>query len=198
MRPERSVSAEVGAVARGRAGILRGSAELRAFWLSITDLIVYVRTSQLTAVPQNLASATVLGGELGVRGALGRHVRLAGSVTLLDARGEDDRVLPLRPRVQAYARPELVSPALGPLDAVTLYGDVTHVGGNFVDLANLVALGSRTQLGAGVAVTGLGRRLELALSVRDLLDAGGTDVLGFPLPGRSFAVTLTGREQEAP
>lgn len=198
LSPERSIAAEVGAVARGRAGILRGSAELRAFWLSIADMIVYVRTSQLTASPQNLKSAAIMGGELGVRGALGRHVRLAGSVTLLDARGGDDRVLPLRPRVQAYARPELVSPALGPIDAITLFGEVTHVGGNFVDVANLVALDARTQLGAGVAITGLGRRLELAVTVRDLLDARGTDVLGFPLPGRSLAVTLTGREEQAP
>ena len=198
LSPERSVGAEVGAVARGRVGMLRGSAELRAFWLSITDMIVYVRTSQLTASPQNLKSATIMGAELGVRGSLGRHLRLAGSLTLIDAHGGDDRVLPLRPRIQAYARPELVSPAFGPLDSVTLYGEVTHVGANFVDAANLVRLDARTQLGAGVAVTALDRGLELAVTVRDLLDARGTDVLGFPLPGRSLAVTLTGREQETP
>lgn len=192
--PERSLGGDVGIVARVRTANVRVSGELRAFYNHIRDEIVYTRTSLFTASPMNLASADSRGIELAIRSAFGPHVRLVGSATLLDARAGNDRVLPLRPRFQAYLRPEASTQKLGPLSNVRLYVDLTYVGSNFADLANLVVIDARTQFGVGLSVSVWNDRLELAGSVRDIFDARGRDILGFPLPGRSMALTLTVRD----
>lgn len=192
--PEKSYSVDASVVARVSASGARGAFELRAFWLSIRDQIVYTRTSLFTASPLNLASATTRGIETATRWTLGKHVRVVGSLTFLQAMNGADRDLPLRPRVQAYARPELMFQSWGPLDRVRFYVDMTHLGANFADIANLVVIESRTQFGVGASVSFASDRLELAASLRDVFDARGRDVLGFPLPGRSFALTFTVRD----
>jgi iron complex outermembrane receptor protein len=66
------------------------------------------------ARPLNLGSARIFGVEEELRVAVGPWGRFVGQGTFLDARDESDntahhgRQLPLRPRWQAYARPELV------------------------------------------------------------------------------------------
>lgn len=192
--PERSLGGDVGLVTRARSRGVRVQAELRAFYLHTRDQIVYTRTSLFTASPLNLASSNTRGIELAVRSTLGRHLRVVGSATFLDATNGDDRTLPLRSRFQAYGRVEGMTRRLGALSNVRVYVDLTHMGSNFADLANLLVIESRTQLGAGVGVSVLDDRLELAGSIRDIFDARGRDVLGFPLPGRSIAVTLTLRD----
>lgn len=198
LRPEKSWSVDASVVVRARARALRGSFELRGFWLSIRDEIVYTRTSLFTASPLNLASATTRGVEAATRLQMGKHVRLVGTFTFLDSLNGSDRQLPLRPRTQAYVRPELEFASWGPLDKVRFYIDMTHIGGNFADIANLVVIEARTQFGVGASVVFASEQLELAASVRDVFDARGRDVLGFPLPGRSFALTFTVRDGAMP
>ncbi len=196
LRPERAETFDLGAVLRGRHEQLMGSIELRGFVTLASDLIRYRRTAQYTAVPENVASAILYGGELGVSGRLGRHVSLHGALTLLDTRTEylgRERRLPLRPWITAYVRPTVSAFALGALERADLWVELTHVGDNALDPINSASLPARTRVGLGLALYVAFLRVDL--SVRDVFDQRGTDLMGFPLPGRSFAAALTLRSE---
>jgi hypothetical protein len=169
--------------------------EARAFALFVDDLVQYRLTSQYRAIPENTGATRALGVELGARGRAGRHVGLAAALTILDARDRaTERRLPLRPDAQAYVRPEVRLGALGPVAAARLWCDAAYLGRAFVDPANTSSFPPRLRLGAGAGVDVAGGAVALDVAVRDLLDAGGQDLLGFPLPGRSFLVTAAVRE----
>ena len=197
---ERSLSADASTVARGRIGKLGGAAELRLFSLFADRLIRYRANNQGQGLPENVRSARIVGVELGARGRWGRHLGLTTAATWMapEDLSSDPRDLPLRPRLSAYARPELRLHAMGPLTEITFFGEVTHLSKSFTDPTNLVAFDARTHLGAGFSFGLLRGRLLVALTARDLLDARGEDVLGFPLPGRSFAFTTTLRTEASP
>ncbi len=65
-----------------------------------------------------------------------------------------------------------------------------HVSGSYADPANTVWIDGRTVVGAGVEWARPGPRptWRLRLSVRDVFDVRPLDVVGFPLPGRRWAV----------
>ena len=102
-----------------------------------------------------------------------------------------ERDLPLRPTLAAYARPTLSFGPWGALSDVDGFVDVTHVGDSYADPANLVVTPGRTRFGAGVGVGLFRGRIRIDAMIDDVFDARGQDVLGFPLPGRSFFVDLT-------
>jgi vitamin B12 transporter len=196
LRPERAETFDLGVVWRGRHEALMGQAELRGFVTLASDLIRYRRTGQLTALPENVASATLFGAELGASVQWTRHLRLVGALTLLDTRTSylgQERRLPLRPWLTAYLRPEVTAFALGPLDRLMVWADVTHVSDSHLNPANEPGglLPARARIGLGVSATVWEDRLRLDLALRDVLDQRGTDLLGFPLPGRSLFVALT-------
>src|SRR5690606_33318684 len=152
------------------------------------------RRARYAGVPETVARAVLFGGELGVSGRLGRHVTLAGALTLLDTRTEHlGRVqrLPLRPWITAYVRPAVAALDVGPLDRVEVWADVTHVGENAIDPANSAFLPARTRVGLGASLHVGESRMRVDLAVRDVFDQRGTDLMGFPLPGRTFAAALT-------
>lgn len=191
LRPEAGLTGEIGAVARGRAGPVDGAAELRAYAQRVDDLVRYVRTAQFQLTPENVGRARLLGVEAAVRGRAGRHLALTAALTALSTHDEaEDRELPLRPRLEAYARPELRLGPFGPVDAVAVFADVTHVGASFTDRRNQVVLGARTVLGAGASFEALAGRIAVIASAQDLLDARPRDLVGFPLPGRRFGVAV--------
>jgi iron complex outermembrane receptor protein len=196
LRPERAVAADVGALARGRAGIVEGRVEARGFATFVEDLIRYRRTAQNQALPENVGRARILGVEAGGRVRVARLVGLVVSGTLLSAEDRGlGRQLPLRPRFQGYVRPELYIGGAGPLSRITVYADVAHVGAMAADPHNVVAVPPRTLFGAGVAAELFAGALGVAFGASDLTDERPFDVLGFPLPGRSFELTVTGRTE---
>lgn len=195
--PERSRTVDVGLVGRASRGPFRGSsAELRAFTSDVHDLIRYRRTAQDAIVPENVARATMKGIEIGVRGELLRRIALTGNATLLRTRDATlDRMLPLRPQLNAYARPEWMLGPFRGIDAIVLYVDVFHLSSNFTDPYNTSVIARRTVFGVGAAAELLARRLRVEASVRDLFDERPLDLVGFPLPGRSFGIEITVRTE---
>lgn len=186
--PERSLSVDGSAVARGRVGVMSGAVEARVFRLEIDDMISYARQSQGVAIADNLDRARIVGVEAGLRGRATHHLRLTTTVSWLDAQDERGRELPFRPTITAQARPELHSgPLLGVLDDVVLHIGVVHTGRNFFDPVNLERTTPRTWVSAGVRVESFEGALALSFTVTDLADVGGDDLLGYPLPGRRFA-----------
>jgi hypothetical protein len=97
--------------------------------------------------------------------------------------------------VQLYARASGSLPPMGPIASLEPWVDVTHVGAVAADPSNLAQIPARTVFGCGLALTSRSRDLVMAGSITDLADVRGQDLLGFPLPGRTFALTLTLRTE---
>lgn len=193
LSPERAERFDASVALRGRVDDLRGRAELRGFATLASDLIRY-RRSGVQVIAENVASATMTGAELGLSGQLTPHFVVTGAATWLETftelRGQTRR-LPYRPRLTTYLRVEGRAIAVGPVDRLVFFGDVVHVAEAFADPANLVTIGDRTRFGLGASLELWERRVRLDVGVRDLFDARGSDLLGFPLPGRSGYASLS-------
>ena len=197
LRPEQSTGGDLGVVLSGASdpedGVraVSGDAELRGFVTAIHDLVVYRRNEASQLVPLNLGEALNVGLEARLAGTLFELVEASASLTVLDARdARSGRALPLRPPVSSLCRLGVVLRPSSTVRTVRAFVDLEQVSATFADPANLVALPDRVRLGAGVVVD-LAEHAELALTVRDLFDARGLDLLGAPLPGRAVSLAFT-------
>jgi outer membrane receptor protein involved in Fe transport len=188
---ESSIGFDAGAVLRGEEGMLEGLVETRFFYLAVDDLIRYVLTSQFQARAENVTGARLLGVEAGVRGALTKHFQLTGAFTWLDAREDSGRRLTLRPDVAFHARPEgHTGPLFDAIDDAVIFVELHHVGHAYADPSNLIELRARTTLDAGARVDVFEERLSIGFTLYDVFDVRGRDLLGFPLPGRRFGLSI--------
>jgi outer membrane receptor protein involved in Fe transport len=195
LTPERARMLDASAVLAGRAGELHGRAELRPFVSFIDDVIRYRRIALATVKAENLSSARLAGVELGASGSLYRRLSLGSSLTLLHSESPLGNALPLRPAIEAFVRPGLSWPLPEPLDVASIFVEAHHVGVLYLDDAtNDTALPARTLLAAGAGVELLRGRLALWARLDNAGDTFASDVLGRPLPGRSFLVTASLRE----
>lgn len=193
LTPETSWMADIGIVQRIGSEATHLNIESRFFVQKFSDLIRYIRTSQRTAKPENVASASNLGIELGIKGRakMGSNssADIVGQLTWQHPRDAEGRILPYRPLWQMYLRPAIN------WKNYSVYADVSHLGQNYQDAANVVMLGPRTLVGCGGSIFLTNRRVEFTVSVRDLFDVQPYEVVGFPLPGRTIAAGLTLRSE---
>jgi vitamin B12 transporter len=189
--PETSVSADLGL----RAGAGRVSAEVYAFSRWVNDLTAFRRSGFGYVRPFNVGTARVLGAELYATGDAANHLRAELALTALDPRDtSEDRQLtndlvPYQSRLVATARSELYARRpLGPgaLERVALGGRVSHRSSRVADAAGLIVLAAQTTFDLDVTALLLSERIALRAAVENVLDARRFDVLGFPLPGRSY------------
>jgi len=199
LEPERATTVDVGVSGRGRRGPVRGSMAIRGFARLGQDAIVYSRSTGRALRPENVGRTRTLGVEAEGRLGVGPHLWLVTALTAMDAREvELDRTLPFRPRIVGYARLEGWARGVGPLDEVRPYAEVEGVGSVETNLANLRSLPGRAPVAVGVRTVWVGGRVEAAAAFRDVFDVRGTDLLGFPLPGRRFEAALTLRPGKRP
>jgi len=195
LRPERGLNLDAGfALCRALAsGELSLSGAL--FGARAEDLISWETYSYRTRA-ENVSEARVLGAEGEVRARAGR-LETTGQITLTDARDEGElasrrgRQLAHHPRYRGYLRVSWRQPlrlAGGP--AVSLYADADGTAGNSWTTSAYGALPPRLLGGAGLAVELPRWSSRIAASVYNLLDARAHDFPGYPLPGRSYIVTV--------
>ncbi|HEY6876513.1 MAG TPA: TonB-dependent receptor [Polyangiales bacterium] len=195
LRPVKSTTYDGGITAKGRLGIARGSAELRGFWQERTDAIALTRTNQYTVYFENLSSVRQWGVESRLEGELSRWFSASGSVTHLDTETALGTRLPFRPRWVAYGRPELRIPlARGPFTSASLASEVWHRGFAFYEDKNISWVPACTKVGFGAAVGLFHDSVRISARLDDALDARCTDLLGYPLQGRSLFFSLSYRE----
>jgi iron complex outermembrane receptor protein len=195
--PERGINGDLGASATvGAPGASGLTVDAALFGSSVRDLIEFQQTRNYQKAV-NIGRARILGAELALAGRLGRYGRLVAQGTFTDARDEGDAVahrgrqLPNRPRLRAYARPEVRRLRLVARWTFGAYGDVDVTGGNYRDPANVEPpLRRRVLFGAGASVTSPAGRWRLVASAQNLGDADVADLAGFPQPRRSFFLTL--------
>lgn len=190
LAPERGESWDAGGAWRGARGAWRASAEWAHFESLARDLIVFQRVGPTATRATNVARAALRGEELSARLA---HPRLAisGASSWLSALQTEDpslylgRRLPQRPSRQSSLRADA---SLGP---VGLSADVLHLGDCYLDPINFRRVPSRTLVGASASARW--RQHRVALEGRNLGDRRAEDVGGFPLPGRTVAISFETR-----
>jgi vitamin B12 transporter len=195
LRAEKSLSLDTGLVLQGQRGPLRGSAEVRVFSLDVTQRIIYVANSLHQLVPLNLRSSEIIGLEIGLRGEATRFIKLCASTTLMDTEGKPGKQLPNRPYLIAHLQPEFITPRFSVFDAVTFFVETSYVSASFNDPENVSSrISGVFTVNSGVFAEAFDRGCELRLTVRDLFNRQGEDLLGYQLPGRMFLASLSYRK----
>ncbi len=173
---------------------------------AVDDLIVLVQNSQRIVHPENVSAASVRGDEVVLRGRLWRRVGLVLNYTHQRARDTSDvtflrgKALPGRPSDEAFAHVELAwSPSrplpLGPRLARLWPGRVFYeanvIADDFLDRANVRRVDSRILQNVGLELALPVPGVRVTLEAKNLGDDETRDVLGFPVPGRSYFATVS-------
>lgn len=175
------------------------------FWLDAsafarfaTDLIAYVRTAQGYLHPVNRDTSRSLGGEVSIGGHPIKNLTLEANVSLIDARDTSDNratknsVLPFISPATAFARGEYRW-QLSHVSAVQdlLFGARSSFqSSRYADPAGLGVIPSQFFVDLELGATSPEEHFVLRARISNLFDANRFDVVGFPLPGRSFFVSL--------
>ncbi|UCG52830.1 MAG: TonB-dependent receptor [Candidatus Latescibacterota bacterium] len=156
----------------------------------VENLILYFPNSQFTSRPQNIGSARIRGLEISFSSQLGDHLRLAGNYTYL--RSKDTGPIPYYNGNDLPSRPRhdlsLFSDVL--LETWRFSYELHQIGENYLDPANHKKVAKRKIHNLAVEWRPFANGVSLAAEARNLTDNQVSDVSGFPLPGRSFFVTV--------
>lgn len=199
--PERGLTFDIGL--RGSLGASAGalaslSFEAFGFWREVDQIVRFRRTAVESLTPFNVAAARVYGAEWAVAADLMSHLRLETAGTLLDPRETtDDRrldptrndVLPYTARLSVNSAAELYANRPWPgieLERLGLRVSYLHRSSRFADVAGQSVLAAQHFLDAELAASMFGGQLLGRLSTRNLLDNQTSDLIGLPVPGRSY------------
>ncbi len=190
LEPERGSTLDAGFVARlGRTSFL----EVAFFRCRREDLIVFLENSQRTVKARNLDSAKVDGVEVSFALGDAREVRVSGSYTA--QRAVDTGLSPVYhgKRVPHAPEHDLFVRATRDAGRYTLFYELDYESASYRDRANLPEneSPSRALHGVGVSVRFMEGTLQVTGEVENLTDERVTDVEGYPLPGRSFRLSLS-------
>jgi vitamin B12 transporter len=200
LRPESGISADAGArwAARAWGETPAPWAALGVFARWTSDLISFVHSPQGYVTPRNVTSARVSGIEL--QGGVGflRWFTIDLSGTLLDPRDTTagrltvNDVLPFQSRFVVVPRLSAESRRIGlsPIGRVRAEIRWVYQSSRYSDPAGLAVIPAQTSLDAEVLAQTTNRVWTARLRASDLIDTPLFDIVGFPLPGRSFFLSL--------
>lgn len=179
-----------GVVFRGAAdGAGLALAEVAYYRKRVDDLIRFVQNSQRVSRPHNLGRALLRGVETRLEARLLPKLAIRGNYAYQRAenrtpfsfeRGND---LPNAPRHRLYMRVSLN------LARAELYGEFSRESRHFLDRANLRPVPVRALYHLGGRVP-LAEAFSLAWKLRNLTDNQVADLWGYPLPGRSYGLSV--------
>ena len=195
--PERGESADLGLTYLRTTGGLELAIDAALFAARSRELIELQELGYYAGYA-NIARTRTWGGELATTARVGRFGRLFLQSTYVRATdnsgspgsGSAAHRLPHQPALRGYARPELRALPLGRAVEAGVYADVELVSSRFADPANLVEQPGRRVFGAGASLAYRPAGLRAIASAYNLGDERSSDVLEYPLPGRSFFLTL--------
>lgn len=209
LKPERGPSSDLGVVwapARAQGRVDRILVQGDVFASRTHDTIAFITYAGFVTRAANIGDTQAYGAELIASGRIARMLSLTASYTRLVTEqmsndvNLDGKPVPRRPGHVVYGRAELERTVMKRSASVWLDG--SWQAESFLDPASLGRTPSRLLVGSGARVE-IVRGLGVALAVTNLADARIstlplarptptplTDVAGFPLPGRSFYVSL--------
>lgn len=212
--PERGTAVDGGLLVDFGADRFTFYAQASGFATWSSDLIQWVSAGLVTR-PENLSNALVRGVESSlVVAPSSRRIELQANYTFLDSENRGDelstrgRPLPGRPRHEAFGRVSVGNRwfVRGTGVEPRAFTTLEYIAGTFLDPSGRYALPARSLLGLGTQVQ-VGPGLRIAAEVRNLLDVRTanvvfpvgdrrpistalSDFIGYPLPGRSFWISL--------
>lgn len=193
LEPEKGLNRDIGAVVTfDRVGPCR-NVFLEAVYLDnkVEDLILFFPNSQSTSRPQNIGAARITGFEVSFSSLVSSWLRVAGNYTYLD--GKDTGPIPYYNGNELPGRPKHDVGVF--LDLSRRQGRISYeyhrLSENYLDPANQTSVPERNLHNAALRWTGFGKGIALTLEGRNLSNDRVSDVSGFPLPGRSYFVTLS-------
>jgi len=197
LEPEKGLNRDIGAVfSRDKLWFLkRLYLETLYFDNEVTNLILFFPNSQSTVKPTNIGSSLIRGCEFSLSLNLTQFIGLSGNYTYIY--GRDTSPIPY------YNGNELAStPAHEASLTVNLSGKgmnlawkLHYIGSNFLDRANMKEVPGREIHSISLETKPLGDRFLITLEGRNLTNNQIRDVSGFPLPGRSFYLTMGFKSQ---
>jgi iron complex outermembrane receptor protein len=216
LRPERGPSGDFGAVwapAKALGEIDHILVESDVFATRAHDTIALVSTAGFVARALNVADSQTYGAELVASARFARTVSLTANYTRLITQqispevSFDGKALPRQPDHAIYARADIVQRAFDRRASVWIDGSWQSI--SYLDQANLQRVPARALVGTGARVE-LIAGVAIAVAVENLADVrvehlpldppprpdltqmptALADVAGFPLPGRSYYVSL--------
>lgn len=163
--------------------------EVVYFFNNTDDLILFQQTSQRTVQAVNISKAEVEGFELSWALTLFNHFSVSGNYTYQDAKNTSeipylkDKWLPGRPEVELFVRSELFN------HRAKIFHEYSYLSNSFLDQANIRFVDDRIIHNAGFSIYPV-KSITLTFEVKNIEDEQVSDVLGFPLPGRSYFGTV--------
>lgn len=180
-----------------RAGRRLFFLDLAGFGRRSRDLIIYIRTAQGYFSPVNRARARFLGSELVLGTEPIDGLDVSGSASALDPRDEspnragENNILPFLSRLTlgaaVSARHRLGAPSLGTF-ALTVRA--TYQASRYMNPAGQGVIPEQSSVDVEAALLQVGHLLTTRIRVSDVFDSFRTDIVGFPLPRRSFFLSM--------
>ena len=186
LQPERGVTWDAGLRVQAQQ---RGALEVAYFDHRYQDLIQFVQFSQGISRAQNIGEARVRGLETTLSLTVWGGWRVSGNYTYQKAVDRSPfahrrgKLLPNRPVHTLDAHTEWT------LWRGTFFYDYAFEARTYLDRANLRPVAARHIHNAGVRLA-VYRDARLAFEAKNLRDSQVADLWGYPLPGRSYFVTL--------
>ena len=181
---------DLGVVFRGPAdGMGLVLAEVVYYRNRVENLIRFIQNSQRVSRPHNMGRALLRGAETRVEARLLPRLALRGNYAYQRAenrtpfsfeRGND---LPNAPRHRLNTRVSF------DLDRAEIYGEFSRESRHFLDRANLRTVPVRALYNLGGTVP-LVEGIALSWELRNLTDNQVADLWGYPLPGRSYGLSM--------
>ena len=197
LEPEKGLNRDIGTVfSREKLWFLKQIyLETLYFDNEITNLILFFPNSQRTVKPTNIGSSRIRGCEFSLALDLTSFVSFSGNYTYID--GKDTSPIPY------YNGNELAStPTHEASLAINLSRrrwdlgwKLHYIGSNFLDRANMEEVPGREIHSMSLETKPFGDRFSITLEGRNLTNNQIRDVSGFPLPGRSFYLTMEFKTQ---
>ena len=181
---------DLGLVFRGSAeGVGLALAEVVYYRNRVEDLIRFMQNSQRVSRPHNLGRALLRGVETRVEARLLPRLVLRGNYAYQRAENrtpfsfERSNDLPNAPRHRLNTHTSL------DLGRAEIYGEFSRESRHFLDRANLRTVPVRALYNLGGTVP-LVEGIALSWELRNLTDNQVADLWGYPLPGRSYGVSV--------
>lgn len=152
---------------------------------NIDHLIQFSQTSQFTIRADNLNEALIQGGEFATAFRLFKHFRCSSHYVYQIAKDDEPTsptfglFLPGRPKHQFFMEADYQFRYVRP------FVELQMMGNNYLDSQNLLLASRRTLLASGLHVSPV-KKLTLTFQVKNTLNDQIVDVVGYPLPGRSY------------
>ncbi|MCD4653429.1 TonB-dependent receptor [bacterium] len=163
--------------------------EVAVFQLDTKDLIQYILVSGFRYKPFNIGKVRSRGIEVDCTWNMWRALNVSTSYTYMEAvdqtddRNYKDKTIPGRPEHEWFSKLEWNGKRLN------CFAEWRYLSGNYLTRANTILLPIRRtgNLGVNYRITEL---IQIGAEVKNITNDNIVDIQGFPLPLRSYCISL--------